>query len=342
MESTTEVASSQASEKAPTTAKGSAFWLSFIAILVATLLSALDLTAVSTALPTITADLDGADNFVWVGSAYALSATAILPLSGGLANIFGRKPIVLICIAFFALGSALGGAAQNMNMLIAARSKPLPYQFLLPRYTHEHSLAVQGIGGGGILNLTETIISDLIPLAERGLFQGIVALTWAFASGIGPPIVSSVSAARKTLILMTQRRAERSHRKRHGDGCFVCIIIIVFISVAQISHPVSYRHQSTFIRCGIWSRNFIPTSSSPGGINHSKAKTRRLVVSISASRPLARALTALSQRQLHCCGGNYSCSYWLDVCGHPIPMEFSASTRAACHWAGSCRGIHSV
>ncbi|TCD69560.1 hypothetical protein EIP91_007184 [Steccherinum ochraceum] len=171
MESTTEVATtnSQETQLPPGANKGSAFWLSYIAILVATLLSALDLTGVSTALPTITAELNGAENFVWVGSAYALSATAILPLSGGLANIFGRKPIVLICIAFFAVGSALAGAAQNMNMLIAART-------------------VQGIGGGGILNLTEVIISDLVPLAERGLYQGILALVWAFASGIGPPI----------------------------------------------------------------------------------------------------------------------------------------------------------
>ncbi|KAH8103096.1 iron permease [Cristinia sonorae] len=172
MDSTTEVASSHQSQKSiaavPTT-KGASFWLSYAAILVATLLSALDLTGVSTALPTITADLDGAENFVWVGSAYALSSTAILPLSGGLANIFGRRPVMLACVTFFAIGSALAGAAQNMNMLIAAR-------------------AIQGIGGGGILNLTEIIVADLVPLAERGLYQGIVGLVWAFASGIGPPV----------------------------------------------------------------------------------------------------------------------------------------------------------
>ncbi|TCD60225.1 hypothetical protein EIP91_010533 [Steccherinum ochraceum] len=148
---------------------GSDFWLSYIAIVVATLLSALDLTAVSTALPTITADLNGADKFVWIGSAYSLASTAILPLSGGLANIFGRKPIMLISIALFSIGSALSGAAQNMNMLIAART-------------------IQGIGGGGILNLTELIVADLVPLAHRGLYQGLLALTWSFASGIGPPI----------------------------------------------------------------------------------------------------------------------------------------------------------
>jgi len=105
------------------TGKGAAFWLTFFAVLLSTLLSALDMTAVGTALPTITEDLSGGNNYVWVGSAYALSSTAILPLSGRLADIFGRRPLMLSCIVLFALGSALAGAAQNMNMMIAARSE---------------------------------------------------------------------------------------------------------------------------------------------------------------------------------------------------------------------------
>ncbi len=104
-------------------AKGAAFWFTFMAVIMSILLSALDLTAVGTALPTITSDLNGGDDFSWVGAAYSLSSTAFLPLSGSLADIFGRRPVMLGSILFFALGSALAGAAQNMNMLIAARSK---------------------------------------------------------------------------------------------------------------------------------------------------------------------------------------------------------------------------
>jgi MFS family permease len=107
--------------------KGKAFWLTFMALVVTVFLSALDLTAVGTALPTITNDLGGA-NFVWVGSAYALSSTAILPLSGSLADVFGRRPIMLLSIVFFALGSALSGAARNMNMMIVARSTSSVYR----------------------------------------------------------------------------------------------------------------------------------------------------------------------------------------------------------------------
>jgi len=103
--------------------KGAAFWLTFFAVLLSTLLSALDLTAVGTALPTITEDLHGGSEYVWVGSAYALSSTAILPLSGRLADIFGRRPVMLLSITLFAIGSALAGAAQNMNMMIAARGE---------------------------------------------------------------------------------------------------------------------------------------------------------------------------------------------------------------------------
>ena len=103
--------------------KGSAFWLAYISIISSIFLSALDLTAVSTVLPTITADLDGGDEFTWVGSAYALASTAILPLCGALSDIFGRKPIMQGAIVFFSVGSALAGAAKNMSMLIGARSK---------------------------------------------------------------------------------------------------------------------------------------------------------------------------------------------------------------------------
>ena len=103
--------------------KGSAFWLTFIAILVCSFVSALDLTAISIALPTITDSLSGGDKFVWVGSAYGLASAASLPLSGRLADAFGRRPVMLASVGLFFIGSALSGAAQNMDMLIGARSE---------------------------------------------------------------------------------------------------------------------------------------------------------------------------------------------------------------------------
>ncbi|KAJ7229116.1 iron permease [Mycena pura] len=151
----------------PSLKKSRAFYMSFLAIMVATFLSALDLTAVGTALPTIANSLnDTKGDYTWVGSAYALSSTAFILLSGSLADAFGRRPIMLISITFFAVGSALAGASRNMSMMIAAR----------------------GIGGGGIVTLSEILTADLVPLAERGLYQGLVGFVWSFASAIGPPI----------------------------------------------------------------------------------------------------------------------------------------------------------
>ncbi|KAI0637536.1 iron permease [Trametes polyzona] len=154
--------------------KGSAFWLSFTAILVAMFLSALDLSAVPTALPTITEDLNGGDKFVWIGSAYGLSSAAVLLLSGRFADIFGRKPVMLSSITLFTIGSILAGVSKSMDMLIAAR-------------------VIQGIGGGSIINMAEIITSDLVPLAERGIYQGMIVLVWALAAGVGPVIGASLA-----------------------------------------------------------------------------------------------------------------------------------------------------
>ncbi|KZP00130.1 iron permease [Calocera viscosa TUFC12733] len=149
--------------------RGAAFWLIFSAVCVTVFLSALDMTSVPTALPSIVADLDGESSFAWVGSAYTLAAAAWLPLSGALSTAFGRQPVVMAALILFFVGSILCGEAINMSMLIAGRT-------------------VQGLGSGGIIALSEIIIADLIPLKERGMFMGLTSLVWAFASAIGPPI----------------------------------------------------------------------------------------------------------------------------------------------------------
>ncbi|KAF7313369.1 MFS domain-containing protein [Mycena chlorophos] len=153
-----------------TSKKSRAFYLSFLAIMVATFLSALDLTAVATALPTIARALDDTHgDFTWIGSAYALASTAFIPLSANLSHAFGRKPIFLAAVTIFAVGSAIAGEFCLQPMLIAGRG-------------------VQGIGGGGILALAEILTADLVPLSERGLYRGLLGLVWSFASVIGPPV----------------------------------------------------------------------------------------------------------------------------------------------------------
>ncbi|GJJ12614.1 hypothetical protein Clacol_006857 [Clathrus columnatus] len=160
----------------PTPSKGIRFWMAIICIMLCTFLAAIDATAVATALPTIIATFQG-EQFVWIGSSFSLAAVASIPISGNLAISFGRRTVLLVLILIFALGSALCGGAQSMPMLIGGRT-------------------VQGIASGGILTVTEIILSDLVPLNERGIYQGFIGLTWAIASCIGPP-VGGAFASRK-------------------------------------------------------------------------------------------------------------------------------------------------
>ncbi|KAI6005455.1 major facilitator superfamily domain-containing protein [Pisolithus albus] len=133
----------------------------FLGLMCSVFLAALDQTIVATALPTIVSQLGGGNQYSWVGSAYMLSAGAFGPLYGKLSNMFGRKPILYASICTFLLGSALCGAAQSMIWLIVAR-------------------AVQGIGGGGIIQL------DIVPLKDRGRYGGFVGATFGVASVLGP------------------------------------------------------------------------------------------------------------------------------------------------------------
>ncbi|KAG8980678.1 hypothetical protein FRB90_007547 [Tulasnella sp. 427] len=152
---------------------GLKFWLIFVAMMVSTFLSAIDMTSVSTALPTIVQDLHGAE-FAWVGSAFSLGSTAVMPLVGGLAQVFGRRPVVIASLVFFALGSGICGGAKTMNMLIGGR-------------------AVQGVGSGGIISMTAIVVGDLVPLSKRGAYMGLIAAVWAVASAIGPPVGGAFS-----------------------------------------------------------------------------------------------------------------------------------------------------
>ncbi|TFK91558.1 iron permease [Polyporus arcularius HHB13444] len=165
----------EAPENSSTPKRGFNFWMVFVSGLMVEILSALDLSAVSTALPTIIGTLDGTD-FIWAGSAYTIASTAAIPFIGDLASTFGRKPVLIAFILCFALGSALCGAAQNMKLFIAGR-------------------AIQGFGGGGCLASVQIINADMIPLPERGKFQGITACMWAIACSAGPLIGGALANA---------------------------------------------------------------------------------------------------------------------------------------------------
>ncbi|KAF7289732.1 Iron permease [Mycena indigotica] len=176
------------------------FWCIILSLAICMVLTAMEFSSVATALPVIAQELEGTQ-YIWVGSAYNLGSTVLLPFCGGLAQvsvfnvtsrsfvakennpmlmaarvlqIFGRRAVMLLGIAIFSIGSALCGAATSMNFLIGGRT-------------------VQGLGAGAITALIQIIIADLVPLKDRGAFNGIIALlsqfsAFAIGSGTGPVV----------------------------------------------------------------------------------------------------------------------------------------------------------
>jgi EmrB/QacA subfamily drug resistance transporter len=137
------------------------------ALMMAMLLSALDQTIVSTALPTIANDLHGLSKLSWVATAYLLTSAVVTPLYGKISDLFGRKKIFMIAISIFLVGSALCGLSRNMNELIFFRG-------------------LQGVGGGGLMALALAIVGDIIPPRQRGRYQGYFGAVFAISSVIGP------------------------------------------------------------------------------------------------------------------------------------------------------------
>ncbi|OAP57642.1 hypothetical protein AYL99_08380 [Fonsecaea erecta] len=147
--------------------KGLRFWMILVALSVTSLLTALEATITSTALPSIIADLGGGDLYIWAVNGYFLTMTALQPLYGQLANLFGRRWPTIGATAAFVLGSGICGGARNMKTLIAGR-------------------VIQGVGAGGTAVLIEMIICDLVPLRQRGNYFAIVFGLVALGTALGP------------------------------------------------------------------------------------------------------------------------------------------------------------
>jgi EmrB/QacA subfamily drug resistance transporter len=137
------------------------------AIMLALFLGALDQTIVGPVLPKISTQLNGADFYTWVVTAYLVTSTAAIPIYGKLSDYYGRKPLLVVGICIFLVGSALSGLSQTMGELILFRG-------------------IQGIGAGALFPISLAVIGDLFTPAERGKYQGLFGGVFGIAFLIGP------------------------------------------------------------------------------------------------------------------------------------------------------------
>ncbi|SPQ23114.1 bd05137c-1901-4156-ae0c-36dc4c765811 [Thermothielavioides terrestris] len=143
------------------------FWMVIVALSLLAFITSLDAMILFTALPTITAKLDGSAVYVWIANCFVFAATAVQPLVGQLADILGRKVLTVACVALFTLGSGIAGGTVNPAMFIAGRS-------------------IQGVGAGGSYLLIDIIACDLVPLRDRGKWLGIINSWAGVAAALGP------------------------------------------------------------------------------------------------------------------------------------------------------------
>ena len=160
-------------QEEPPVQLGISFWMVFVALCLAAFVAALDVTIVTTALPTIVKEIGGGGEYIWIANSYVLTSTAIQPFYGQTSNIFGRRWITILAVSLFILGSGISGGAVNVAMLIAGR-------------------CVQGLGSGGIMMLLDLIICDLLPLKERPKYVGIQMSVAGVGATLGPLIGGAI------------------------------------------------------------------------------------------------------------------------------------------------------
>jgi EmrB/QacA subfamily drug resistance transporter len=195
----------------------------FSGLMLALLLAALDQTIVSTALLTIVNDLNpakGSAEMPWVVTAYLLASTAVAPIYGKLADLFGPKRIFIFAIVLFLVGSAMSGMSANMTELIGFR-------------------ALQGLGGGGLMALVFTIIGQVVSPAQRGKYQGYFTAVFMLAMVIGP-LIGGFFTDRSHLFGITGWRWIFYVNLPIGIVALIVISAVLHVKETHVKHKIDY------------------------------------------------------------------------------------------------------
>ena len=169
------------------------------AVMLGLFLGALDQTIVGPALPTIVTQLSGNDFYVWVVTIYLLTSTISVPFWGKLSDLYGRKPIFMIGIVIFLIGSALSGLSQNMAKLILFRG-------------------IQGIGAGALFPIALAVIGDLFTPQERGKYQGLFGAVFGVAFVVGPAHRRLADRERQLALDLLRQHPDRDRRAASSSG----------------------------------------------------------------------------------------------------------------------------
>jgi EmrB/QacA subfamily drug resistance transporter len=227
-----------------------------LALFVATFLVALDTSVVSTAMPTVIGQIGGIQLYAWVFSAYLLSSTVTMPIYGKLADLFGRKPVLLSGTALFLLGSMLCGQSQTMEQLIGFR-------------------LLQGLGAGGMLPITQTILGDIFPLEQRARITGLFSTVWGVSGLLGPGVGGFLTEHASwrwvfyvnfplcvvSMVLISRFLHEHIQRRRHSidylgaaalSASVACLLFGLQSTGNQVQQLVLYGIAAALVPVFVW------------------------------------------------------------------------------------------
>jgi EmrB/QacA subfamily drug resistance transporter len=202
------------------------------ALVLSMFVAAMEMTVVSTAMPSVVGELGGIHLYAWVFTAYLVASTVMVPIFGKLADLFGRKPVLLFGLGVFLLSSVACGLSTTMLQLVVFR-------------------AVQGFGAGAMQPIVVTLIGDMYSLEERAKIQGVVGAIWGFAGLIGPMLGGfivkvlswpwvffiNVPAGAGSMVMLWLFLHERVERKRHtldfaGAAVFTGAVLLLLAGVS--------------------------------------------------------------------------------------------------------------